>query len=162
MSDETPTNRLRLQWQPGDQSTTVVLDVRTWAGEVVEELEEHLGGEPVLAWARRMSDAMNRGFRVTEMRAKDVIGMVFLGRAHEAPGTTWRDVSRAVNPFTLRLVDGVEVDDDEPAEQAAPAAEPAAEPAQEAPRPVSPVVAALAERRVAEIGMPAVVLPDAQ
>ena len=159
MADET--NVLRLKWQPGDSVTTINLDVRTWAGDVVEELEEHLGGEPAIAWARRMGAAMSRGFRVTEARAIDVIGMAFLGVAHEQPGIAWRDVARSINPYTLELVDGTEVDDEDEPEPAgdAPASEP---PAEQAARQVSPVVAALAERRVAEIGMPAVVLPDAQ
>lgn len=84
---------------------TVPLDVTRWMGDMLEELEDHLGGEPVLAWAQRMGTAMSRGVRVRDLRSRDIIALVYLGWADAEPGVTWQDVARSIAPYTLEIIE---------------------------------------------------------
>lgn len=101
------TNQLRLT--VNGQTYTVTLDVQRWMGDMLEELEDHLGGEPVLAWARRLATAFERGVRLSELRSRDILALVFMARSETEPDVTWRDVARSTAPYAVQIDAGPEV-----------------------------------------------------
>jgi len=94
----------------------VVFDVATMTGEAIETIEDHIGGEPFMGWLGRLAESFTRGTGVRELRARDIIALVFLARVRLEPGLLWTDVSRSIAPYTLTVAD----DDEDSA--AAPAA----------------------------------------
>lgn len=88
-----------------DGVVEVNLDPASWRGDVLETLEEHLGGESIVSWGRKWQ----LGKRISEFRVRELIALVYLGRATADPDTTWQDVARAIAPFTVTFLD------DEPA-----------------------------------------------
>lgn len=141
----------------GGQVHVLTLDASKLMGDALLELERELAPESAFAWLDRMTRILGNGWRSRDVRIRDIIGIVYLSRAQADPGITWSDVAKETAPFAVQVLDDDEPDEPAPAETAAPAAAPA-----DPPRSVSPVVAKLAEQRVAEIGMPAVVVPSAQ
>lgn len=80
----------------------VTFDANLLMGDVLEELEEHLGGESVMVWAQRFDNA---GVRVRDLRTRDIIALVFLARAQADPGVTWAEVAKSCAPLTFALLD---------------------------------------------------------
>ncbi len=83
---------------------TVSFDLDDMRGDVLETLEEHLGGDSVYVWLRRWVDAMTAGVRISEFRTRDIIGLVYLGAAQADADTTWQSVSRSISPYTLEFL----------------------------------------------------------
>lgn len=86
------------------REVTVDFDLDALRGDVLETLEDHLGGVGVYVWLRRWVDAMEQGARISEFRTRDIIGLVYLGMAQADPDTTWEQVSRGIAPYTLRFL----------------------------------------------------------
>lgn len=122
-------------------------DMAQLRGDALEQLEERLGGESVLAWLRRVTSSISEGFRPSEYRTRDLIALFFVGAAQGDPEETWERVSRSIAPYTMEFV-GAEVPLSPTAlgmqpQQAAVVAPPVAEPA---PEPTaSPALAVLDE-----------------
>lgn len=100
------TDIARLKVDGIDGVVEVNLDPASWRGDVLETLEEHLGGESMFSWGRKWQ----AGKRLSEFRIRELIALVYLGQATADPDTTWEDISRAIAPFTIQFLD-----DDEPA-----------------------------------------------
>lgn len=83
----------------------LAFDITTLLGDALEELENHLGDEGVIAWMARMAEAFEHGMRVREMRVRDIIALVFLARAPQEPGLRWQDVSRTIAPFSIETIE---------------------------------------------------------
>lgn len=135
----------------GTQVHTLTLDAGKLMGDALLELERELAPESAFAWIDRMIRTL-QNWRTRDVRIRDILGIVYLSRAQSDPGITWDDVAKETAPFAVEILD-----DDEPTDQTTPPPPP--------PAPtmsVSPVTAALAQKRVAEIGMPDVKLPDAE
>lgn len=127
------------------REVTVNFDLDAMRGDVLETLEEHLGGDSVYVWLKRWVDALEQGVRISEFRTRDLIGLVFLGTAQANVETTWQSVSRSISPYTLEFL---------PTEEA-PAAKPitvgvAADLGQQVPMPD-----AATALNLAAIGVPA-------
>lgn len=102
MANET-SNRLRLRSR--GQEYTLVLDVSQLMGDMLEELETHLGEEGVIAWLQRMVVAFDRGVRTRDLRTRDILGMVFLARSQSEPGITWEETARMTAPYSVEFLD---------------------------------------------------------
>jgi len=90
-----------IAFQCSGRKHTLTFDWNLFMGDVLEELEEHLGGEGIVAWIKRVTES---GMRVRDLRARDILGMVFLARSQEEPGVTWREVAQSTAPFTFDLI----------------------------------------------------------
>ncbi len=97
-------NAARLTVKGIDGVVEIDFDVAAWRGDVLETLEEHLGDTSVFVWARRWADGLGAGARLSEFRVRDMIALVYLGRAQADPDTTWESVSRAISPFTIAFL----------------------------------------------------------
>lgn len=101
------------------REVTVCFDLEKLTGDVLETLEEKVGGASVYAWLRRFVDLLSAGeLRISELRTRDIIGLVYLGMAQADPDTTWQAVARSIAPYTLEFLP------DEPATAPAPAGRP--------------------------------------
>jgi hypothetical protein len=112
----------------------LTFDLALLMGDMLEELEEHLGGEAVWSWMQRLE---NTGIRIRDMRTRDIIAMVFLARAQDQPGVTWSEVAQSIAPFTFTILE----DGGPPADEPAPAEKP---------------LQAMAAQRVNPLGIPTV------
>jgi hypothetical protein len=97
-------NTARLTVKGITGAIAVDFDLETWRGDVLETLEEHLGGDSVLVWGRRWADALQSGVRLSEFMTRDIIALVYLGRAQADPDTSWQSVSRAIAPYTIEFL----------------------------------------------------------
>lgn len=97
------TETIRLRCSGREYALT--LDLTQLMGDTVEDLEEHLGGEGLIAWVERFGSQMERGVRVRDLRSRDIIALVFIARSQAEPGITWQDVARSIAPYTLEIVD---------------------------------------------------------
>lgn len=91
----------RLKVDGIDGVVEVNLDPASWRGDVLEALEEHLGGESMFSWGRKWQ----AGKRLSEFRIRELIALVYLGRATTDPDTTWEDIARTIKPFTIQFLD---------------------------------------------------------
>lgn len=80
----------------------VTFDWNLLMGDVLEELEAHLGDEGVVAWLQRISTT---GIRPRDARTRDILAVVFLARAQEEPGVTWLEVARSTAPYTFKAIE---------------------------------------------------------
>lgn len=87
------------------REVTISFDLEKLRGDVLETLEERVGGESVYAWLRRIVDLLSAGeLRVSELRTRDIVGLVYVGMAQADPDTTWQAVSRSIAPYTLEIL----------------------------------------------------------
>lgn len=82
----------------------MVFDVSEMMGEAIETIEDHLGGESFMAWIQRLAREFTAGVGVKQLRARDIIALVYLARSRKEPGLEWTDVSRTIAPYTLTVV----------------------------------------------------------